>query len=42
MIELGSQEGSYLAICKHYMAIYNTPVIKEVKEKKEQVSISRP
>jgi 26S proteasome regulatory subunit N5 len=33
MIELDKHEGSYLAVCKHYMAIYNTPTIKEDAEK---------
>ncbi|CAL1540617.1 unnamed protein product [Lymnaea stagnalis] len=33
MIELDQHEGSYLAICKHYMAIYNTEQIQNDKEK---------
>ncbi|KAJ8318893.1 hypothetical protein KUTeg_003984 [Tegillarca granosa] len=33
MIELDEHEGSYLAICKHYRAVYDTPEIKENKDK---------
>ncbi|GAB1600228.1 26S proteasome non-ATPase regulatory subunit 12-like [Argonauta hians] len=33
MIELDEHEGSYLAICKHYRAIYDTSAIQEDKEK---------
>ncbi|XP_077979874.1 26S proteasome non-ATPase regulatory subunit 12-like [Glandiceps talaboti] len=33
MIELDQHEGSYLQICKHYRAVYDTPIIKENKEK---------
>ncbi|XP_069122843.1 26S proteasome non-ATPase regulatory subunit 12-like [Argopecten irradians] len=33
MIELDEHEGSYLAICKHYKAVYDTPEIKENKDK---------
>ncbi|XP_006813482.1 26S proteasome non-ATPase regulatory subunit 12-like [Saccoglossus kowalevskii] len=33
MIELDQHEGSYLAISKHYRALYDTPIIKENKEK---------
>ncbi|GFR65657.1 26S proteasome non-ATPase regulatory subunit 12 [Elysia marginata] len=33
MIELDQHEGSYLAICKHYMAIYNTEQIQKDKDK---------
>jgi len=29
LIEVNQQEGSYLAICKHYRAMYNTDVIQE-------------
>jgi len=29
MIELDQHDGAYLAVCKHYMAIYNTPMIKD-------------
>ncbi|ESO07161.1 hypothetical protein HELRODRAFT_185452 [Helobdella robusta] len=37
MIELDSHEGSYLSICKHYLAVYNTPVIKEDPIKRDEV-----
>ena len=37
MIELDEHEGSYLAISKHYRAIYDTPQIKENKEKMKEV-----
>jgi len=37
MIELGQHEGSYLAISKHYRAIYNTPSIQADAEKGQQV-----
>ncbi|XP_070580943.1 26S proteasome non-ATPase regulatory subunit 12-like [Ptychodera flava] len=33
MIELDQHEASYLQICKHYRAVYDTPIIKENKEK---------
>lgn len=33
MIELDEHEGSYLAICTHYRAIYNTTAIQEDKDK---------
>ncbi|XP_012935611.1 26S proteasome non-ATPase regulatory subunit 12 [Aplysia californica] len=36
MIELDQHEGSYLAICKHYLAIYNTDQIKKDKEKMKE------
>ncbi|XP_059156503.1 26S proteasome non-ATPase regulatory subunit 12-like [Physella acuta] len=36
MIELDQHEGSYLAICKHYLAIYNTEQIKKDKEKMKE------
>lgn len=29
MIELDQHDSAYLAVCKHYMAIYNTPMIKD-------------
>ena len=38
MIELDEHEGSYLAICKHYRAIYDTPQIQESKDKMKEVS----
>ncbi|RUS73788.1 hypothetical protein EGW08_018447 [Elysia chlorotica] len=36
MIELDQHEGSYLAICKHYMAIYNTDQIQKDKDKMKE------
>ncbi|XP_022313454.1 26S proteasome non-ATPase regulatory subunit 12-like [Crassostrea virginica] len=33
MIELDEHEGSYLSICKHYRAVYETPEIKDDKDK---------
>jgi len=36
MIELDQHEGSYLAICKHYRAVYNTPSIQEDLAKKHE------
>ncbi|KAL5018614.1 hypothetical protein ScPMuIL_004336 [Solemya velum] len=36
MIELDEHEGSYLSICKHYRAIYETPEIKENPEKMKE------
>ncbi|KAL8566124.1 26S proteasome non-ATPase regulatory subunit 12 [Nucella lapillus] len=36
MIELDEHEGSYLEICKHYRAIYDTPQIKENKDKMKE------
>ena len=39
MIELDLHEGSYLAVCKHYRAIYNTPKIQDDKLKKEEVRL---
>ncbi len=37
MIELDQHEGAYLDICKHYRAIYDTPIIKEDAEKWKKV-----
>merc|ERR1712226_370570 len=34
MVELDQHEGTYLNICRHYRAIYDTPCIKEDDEKK--------
>ena len=34
MIELDQHEGTYLNICRHYRAIYDTPCIQEDEEKK--------
>lgn len=39
MIELDQHEGSYLSICKHYLALYNTPVIKEDVQKRNEALI---
>jgi len=36
MIELDQHEGSYLAICKHYLAIYNSESIQADKEKMKE------
>ncbi|XP_041363009.1 26S proteasome non-ATPase regulatory subunit 12-like [Gigantopelta aegis] len=36
MIELDEHEGSYLAICKHYRAIYDTTQVKENKDKMKE------
>ncbi|XP_071107256.1 26S proteasome non-ATPase regulatory subunit 12-like [Haliotis cracherodii] len=36
MIELDEQEGSYLSICKHYRAIYDTSEVKESKDKMKE------
>lgn len=29
MIELDQNDSNYLAICRHYMAVYNTPVVQD-------------
>ncbi|XP_019613775.1 PREDICTED: 26S proteasome non-ATPase regulatory subunit 12-like [Branchiostoma belcheri] len=36
MVELDLHEGSYLQICKHYRAIYETDTVKENKEQWQQ------
>ncbi|KAL4240432.1 26S proteasome non-ATPase regulatory subunit 12 [Mactra antiquata] len=36
MIDLDEHEGSYLAICKHYRAVYDTTEIKENQEKAKE------
>lgn len=36
MIELDEHEGSYLKICKHYNAVYQTPEIKDDKDKMKE------
>lgn len=36
MIELDQHEGSYLSICKHYRAVYDTQVIKDDQEKRNE------
>lgn len=36
MIEVDEHEGSYLAICKHYRAVYDTTEIKENQEKAKE------
>jgi len=38
MIELDEHEGSYLAICKHYRAVFDTTEIKENGDKAREVS----
>eukprot|EP00073_Rattus_norvegicus_P028538 XP_006247615.1 PREDICTED: 26S proteasome non-ATPase regulatory subunit 12-like [Rattus norvegicus] len=38
MIQLDQHEGSYLSICKHYRAIYDTPCIQAESDKWQQVS----
>ncbi|PRD23040.1 UNVERIFIED_CONTAM: 26S proteasome non-ATPase regulatory subunit 12 [Trichonephila clavipes] len=35
MIELDQHEGSYLAVCKHFRAVYDTPQIQEDTSKKQ-------
>ena len=37
MIELDEHEGSYLAICKHYKAVYETPEVRENADKMKEV-----
>lgn len=39
MIQVDQHEGSYLSICKHYRAIYDTPCILEDSSKWQQVYI---
>ena len=39
MIELDQHEGAYLDICKHYRAVYDTPIIKEDPEKWKKVGL---
>lgn len=39
MIQLDQHEGSYLSICKHYRAIYDTPCIQAESEKWQQVRV---
>ncbi|XP_065065829.1 26S proteasome non-ATPase regulatory subunit 12-like [Rhopilema esculentum] len=36
MIELGHFENDYLTICRHYRAVYDTPCIKEDKDKMKE------
>ena len=36
-IILDEHEGSYLAICKHYKAVYETPEIRENSDKLKEV-----
>lgn len=38
MIQVDQHEGSYLSICKHYRAIYDTPCILEDSSKWQQVN----
>lgn len=37
MIELDSHEGSYLNICRHFRAIYDTKLIQDNEEEKKKV-----
>ena len=37
MIQLDQHEGSYLSICKHYRAIFDTPCIQAEQAKWQQV-----
>ncbi|KAJ8888512.1 hypothetical protein PR048_008003 [Dryococelus australis] len=37
MIEMDQHEGSYLAICKHYRAVLNTPSIQQDPDQRHQV-----
>jgi len=36
MIQLDQNEGNYLAICSHYLAVYNTPMVKDDPIKMEE------
>merc|ERR1712172_22210 len=36
MIELDQHEGSYLAVCKHYLAVYNTEQIQKDADKMKE------
>ena len=40
MIELCHNEGGYLAICRHYNAVLETPCIQEDKEKMKEVKFN--
>lgn len=40
MVELGQHDGSYLAICQHYRAIYDTPRVQEDDTAWKDVSIT--
>jgi len=37
MIELDLHDSAYLAVCKHYMAIYNTPMISDDERGRNEV-----
>ena len=37
MIELCQYEKKYLAICKHYQAIFDTPKVQETEEEWKEV-----
>ena len=39
MIDLDEHEGSYLAICKHYKAVYETGEITDNSEKAKEVIV---
>lgn len=38
MIALGQHDGDYLAICKYYRAVFDTPMVQEDNAKKHEVS----
>lgn len=37
MIQLDQNDGNYLATCRHYLAVYNTPMVKDDPIKMEEV-----
>ncbi|XP_074602360.1 regulatory particle non-ATPase 5 isoform X1 [Brevipalpus obovatus] len=37
MIKIDEQDANYLNICKHYMAVFNTPMVREDPKKKHEV-----
>ena len=37
MIELDSHEGSFLSICRHYRAIYDSKSVKDNEEEKKRI-----
>jgi 26S proteasome regulatory subunit N5 len=40
MIELDQHEASYLSICKHFLAIYTTPIIKDDVPKRNETLVN--
>ena len=38
MIELAQHDGDYLAICKYYKAVFDTPLVQEDAAKHNEVS----